>query len=229
MPLIRTRGDAPRTMFHARYTDGTLTAITGETATFARTASVTPLDARGATYTVLGGQPAFQWTASELGLLTDTNTTLHYPAAWPVRAMSIYTRFVERGAISTASARVWHLGGDTTGARLFIEASSSRYRATHHNGTSSVQTAATTPTPTTGQQVELLLIFAASGAITLQQSIDGAAPHVTATTATLTPVAWATAQFNIFRRPGGDAGAGEVRVLKAGAGAWTLDQARRAF
>lgn len=111
-----------------------------------------------------------------------------YP--WQPMAATYYVRFLERGTISNASAKVFHIGADSaTGARLYIESTGTVYRAIYTDGTTT-KTATLAAAPTYGQLVELMLSITSAGVITLSQSI-ALAPATTATdTALALPSAW---------------------------------------
>jgi hypothetical protein len=113
------------------------------------------------------------------------------------QASSWYLRFIERGSILQVSGERLFNMGDNSGARLYIWSAGSRYRGSHNNGSSTV-TAIPAAGPSVGDVVEVLLQIDANGAVTVVQSINGAAEITTATTAdNALASAWNNTNFRI--------------------------------
>jgi hypothetical protein len=83
---------------------------------------------------------------------------LAWPVLWTPRTASLLVECSEAGTRTTAGAGLLYLGNDAqTGARWTIDSSGTNYRATVHNGTTSVSATLSTATPTTGQGARLLM------------------------------------------------------------------------
>jgi hypothetical protein len=126
--------------------------------------------------------------------------TWSLPFGAPPQAMTFYLDFIEAGTrYSAAGVRLLSLGNSTPGTpELKLETDGAgAYRLTHHNGTSPVSAAAGasggSAIPNVGQRVQLYATMSATGAVSIQQSIAGAAwsPVVTSGALALA-AAWAT-------------------------------------
>lgn len=149
------------TRFRAQYRRGTLTALTGQAATLTRASTGTILDSNGATITVGHSMPRFEsrtWTTDPAIGLRLAADDLTYPCEWVPERGTLYVSFAEAGTRTTANAGLAYIGNDAvSGARLILDSTGTNYRATIHNGTTSVSVTAASATPTTGQPCHALL------------------------------------------------------------------------
>jgi len=205
---------------------GALVARSGHTGLLTRAATASPVDSRGSAYTAQHGQLALEardWradgTRQTLGLLLGASDRLPFDISFLPMAMGGYLEFIETGA----SAFRCSLGNaGQTGARLQLSASTG-YTLLHHNGTTSVTTTAA-PATSAGQRVALRFELAATGAVRLWQSINGAAETTTGWTAVnALAAAWpASSSLYVGSLGSGTGGQGWFRRGKLLAGAPTL-------
>lgn len=116
------------------------------------------------------------------------------PSLDPPREMTVYHRYVEQGTQLqfAASPRLWQIGDPANiNPRLTLfPTSSTALRVFVHNGTSSVVSDSTV-SPTMGDIIETRAVLAASGAVTLGATKNGAAEVVgTASGINAMPGAW---------------------------------------
>jgi hypothetical protein len=104
---------------------------------------------------------------------------------------------------------------------LYVFSNGTTYRAEHHNGSSAV-TAALGAAPTTGNRVELRVVLAANGAVTIGQSINGAAETTATSSALALSAAWSATTLWLNGEAAATAGNGYYRTLKVSAGVRTL-------
>lgn len=158
-----------------------LTALSGQAATLARTTTATPADVNGTTRTVVHSQPAWElkdWdgdaTRDTPTLMLGANDTCYWTVPMLPAACTVFLEFVQPASMPAASATVFYLGNSgNTGARLWIDSTGTYYRANHHNGSTSV-TSTLSAAPTSAQRVRLRLTLDSSGRVQLHQSINGA-------------------------------------------------------
>lgn len=139
----------------------TTTAITGHEGALTRAATGTAVDSTGATYTAVHSMPRWEsrtWGGgARLGLRMAVDD-LAWPVSCTPRTMTVVVEMSEAGTRTTSGAGLFYLGNDgITGARWLIDSSGTDYRATIHNGTTSVSATLTTAVPTTGQAARLTM------------------------------------------------------------------------
>jgi len=150
--------------------------------------------------------------------------TLYWPFNAKPQAMSVYTKFVERGTVGLASSRILQVGltGATTDPRALISAAGGFYVGEHDNGVTDA-TATLAAAPTTEQEVELLLTLSAAGLPTIYQSINGAAATTAAGSAAAFASAWAGARLYLGCDPAGaNQGNPAFRNVKVARGVQTM-------
>ena len=209
-----------RLPFHWRGERFSLTALSGQTATLARTTTATPLDLSGTSRTVVHSQPAWQhedWdgdaTRDTPALLLGTSDTVYWNVPLLPAAVTVYLEFVQQGSMPSASGTIWYLGNaGNTGARLWIDSTGTYYRANHHNGTSSV-TSTLAAAPTTGQRVALRMTLKSDGKVQLHQSINGAAESSASESGTLT-LAAAWGDTRLYGNSTGSTNAAAISVIR---------------
>jgi hypothetical protein len=123
--------------------------------------------------------------------VTRAADSLSFAFPYAPQAMTVYADFVEGGAVQTVGNKIFVVGNGTAAPYLDTRGYTGQvYTAFHHNGTSVVSSVAAA-TPTLGQRVELRTALAATGTVTLGQSINGASEVVAATSGTNTlAAAW---------------------------------------
>ena len=164
-PASARRASAPdtqsRALFRWQARDLALTAITGQIGTLVRAATGTAVDSNGITYTAAHTMPRWEartWGGgSRLGLRMAADD-LAWPVNFTPRTTTIGLERAEAGTRTTSGAGLWYLGNDgVTGARWLIDSNGTDYRATIHNGTTSVSATLATAMPTTGQAARLTM------------------------------------------------------------------------
>lgn len=177
-----------------------LRALTGEVATFTRSATGTALDDNGTSRTLVNNQPRWQWEDTDNDAVRDTPflllgqtgelvkwTLVHQPAL----STTFLLDFIEGGARTVVNAGVFYIGNDAaTGARIYIDSTGTFYRATHNNGTAAVTSTMASGQPAVGDRVRLRLEYSgATGVIRLYQSINAGAEVAAAASGANTPAA----------------------------------------
>ena len=140
--------------------------------------------------------------------------------------MWIYTKHVERGSVNVANAMLWNVGRSNPQLRML--APSGLYQISHSQDAASV-TATLAVAPTFGQTVELLAGLSSTGAVTIRQSLDGAADTSAGPSGALALVAaWAEQTIGINGDPGNFVGFNAFTRVLVGAGTavTTIAQAR---
>jgi hypothetical protein len=230
---------ASRCLFHFDAADcesisGELLALSGHRGVFFRGATLASVvDSLGTTYTALDAQPA--WEARDLdadtirealGLRMGTSDRLAFENPPAPQPMSGLLEFVETGARTTANATLFAItNGAVTGVRLWIDTSGTYYRINWDNGSTTRTATLTAGQPTSGQRVRLRWAWAADGAITLWQSINGAAESSASAAALAIPAAWAAdavVRVN-SRAPAANGAQGWYRRIKLVAGLVDVD------
>lgn len=237
-PLLASRlTRASRLPFHWRGDRFSLTALSGQAATFSRAATETPADFNGTTRTIVHSAPAWQhedWdgdsTRDTPALLLGGSNKVYWSLPLLPGAVTVYVEFVERGAVAVASAAVAYVGNaGNTGARLWIDSTGTYYRVRHHNGTSEV-TATLAAAPTTGQRVALRATLASDGKVQLHQSINGAAESSTSASSALTlATAWSDTRLYLGTTGDTNAGANAVLRCRVARGSQTATQMQQAW
>jgi len=170
---------ASRLRFHWRASEMDLRALTDQgLADFGRAGAVSGLtDFLGSTSLQAGfhepaftcydldGNGIFEWLTWVLG----ASDVVFWPYLAPVETSTVLADFVERGTISTANARVLHIGkDDNTGVRFYLDSTGTAYRANFHDGTTLVSSTLSAA-PTVGQRVRLrTTLRVASGVVRVQ-------------------------------------------------------------
>lgn len=191
---------------------GKFVARSGHKGTWSRgTSTLAGVNHASGTYTAPATVPGFDVRtisgASALCLLMGPNDALAFPFAFPFGAMTGWLRFIETGAVvGTNGATIWALSTDdaTANQRLFVDTSgtaSGYYGVTLHNGSSAATARLSAARPTSGQLVDLVWTVTTGGALTVAQSINGGA-FTTASSAGVTPAAWAAGSKLRFARRG---------------------------
>ena len=190
---------------------GQLVARSGQRFTFDRGgATLASVDATGGTYTAPASMPAWELANSVLGIRMGTGDIVREASVtnWvPSQIKSGRLLFVDRGArVGTNGDTLLAIAADdpTAGVRLFIDTTGSAggyYGITYHDGSSSVTARLESGQPTAGQLVELSWDWATNGALTLYQSINGAAATSATSSALAKVSAWsAGTKVRIGRR-----------------------------
>jgi hypothetical protein len=172
----------------------------GVAGVFSRAATLASVsDGVGATYTAPHSLPA--WEARDLdadgvreacGLRMGTADFLHWPVAPAPQAMTGLLDLIETGARTSANATLFAITNDAvTGARFWLDTSGTFYRLNWTDGTTTRTATLTVGQPTAGQRVRLWWTLAATGALTLSQSINGGADSTATAAALALPAAWA--------------------------------------
>jgi hypothetical protein len=230
---------ASRCLFHFDAADcevvsGKLLALSEHMGLFSRGSTLASVvDSIGATYTATHGQPA--WEARDLdgdtirealGLRMGASDRLEFAAPPAPQSMSGLLEFVETGARTTANATLFAITNDAvSGVRLWIDSSGSYYRISWNDGSTTRTATLTAGQPTSGQRVRLRWAWAADGAITIWQSINGGAESSASASALAIPAAWATdavARLN-SRGPSANPAQGWYRRVKLVAGVVEVD------
>lgn len=166
------------------------------------------------------------YVATDTGSVTRSADSLSYPFTLPAQAMSVYAKFIERGASLVANARVLHIGASAgTGPLFALYSTGSVYRAAHDNNTLEVNSTAGVGVAI-GATVELLANLASDGAITLTQSINGAAPTTAAASAANTISAWSDDVLWINSVGSSNIGCNAFLTVKVASGTRTLQEMR---
>ena len=136
------------------------------------------------------------------GILSESISQAAESLYWPFnmrrRAMTVYVKFVERGAAAASTGLgLLRIGSGTAAAdpRLVIREGSGVYRAEYDDGTTDAGSALAAA-PSIGDTVELLVTLTGAGVVQIHQSINGAAKtSATAATGGGLPPAWSGARL----------------------------------
>jgi hypothetical protein len=181
-----------------------LNALTGQIATFSRAGTATMLDAAGNTVTAVHSQPRFEWAdlnadgIKEATLSLGLNDRLRLDYGGLPAARTFYVDMVDKTVTGTANlSRIIEIGNSGATAYLNIRRSATGFDASHNNGSTTV-TATVTVTVASGDRVQLRLVVAADGALTLAVSKNAAAETVgSATAANTLAAAWSQPRLSI--------------------------------
>lgn len=169
------RGGAPvrqsTALFRWEARSLSLTATTGQVGALVRAAGGTAIDSAGVTYTAGHSSPRWEartWdTESRLGLRMAADD-LAWPVLFTPRTATIVVEMRELGTRVTSGAGLLYIGNDAqSGARWTIDSNGTNYRATVHNGTTSVSATLASATPN-----------AETARLTMQVEDDGSAWRV---------------------------------------------------
>jgi len=182
---------------------------------------VPDMDAGGGTLFVFGAQAedaiapsSYIYTTGAAG--SRNAETFSVPFYAQPQAMSIYAKFLERGALAMVNdARIWTIGKtDDTAPRIFLYEVGGKYSVIHDNDSSTVSSTAAAAV-SDGEVAEVLCTIDASGSVQLTQSIDGGAEAAAAASGNL---ALATAWSDTVLWP--------QCAPSAGAALWSLNPLR---
>lgn len=111
------------------------------------------------------------------------------PFATPPQEMTVYAKFIERGSIQAAPARLFQIGAAAAGAPLFaVFVSSGAYKLQYSSGAGFVESAAGA-SPVRGDTDEIAARLSGDGSVAIAQSINSAATTIGTQSAALTLVA----------------------------------------
>lgn len=183
-----------------------LTPITGQVATFARTTTLTALDAAGATQTFAHSQAAFEWADLDAdavretpGLLLSTNDRLYTDYLAAAVARTIFVDFTDKTATGAANlSRIIEIGNSGgAGAYLAIRRAAGGYDATFNNGSTTVTALSNALTVASGDRIRLRLTVTGTGVCTLAGQQNAAAEASGAATAANTLASWNQPRMSI--------------------------------
>lgn len=229
-PGERAIGDPiSRLLFSWESHSCSLRALTGEAATFTRSATGTALDDKGTSRTLVNDQPRWQWEDTDADTVRDTpflllgQSTGAEHCRWtlahrPSLSITILVDFIEGGARTTVSAGVLNIGNDAgSNPRLYISTDGTFYHAGHHNGTSSVTSAMSAGQPAVGDRVRLRVEYnGGTGTVRLYQTINTGAEGAAVISAGLAPAtAWSSpSRLALGSQGSGNQGANRFRRCK---------------
>lgn len=238
MPALARKS---RLLFHWRAAMASMRTLGNLDAVFTRTGTATAVDSAGTTYTARDAQPRFDWVDLDADSIRETPTLLmgaadvcYFPYLAPPRALTLYVRLILGQAIGGADATfgIVHIGNAANNAaRIQIKhtLATAGIHALHSNDSADVVTTALN-TAVSGDKLELLLQLAATGAIQLYQSINGAAETSTVATATnALNTAWGDTRLYLSGLGATAPGVNSFREVKVSTGARTLAQMRIGF
>lgn len=170
------------------------------------------------------------------GTVTRGADSYSVPFTTPPQAMTLYTKFVERGTATAAGNRrilqVGTITGSASDRDLQLRAVTGNvYQFIHENSDgSSPVSASAVALPAFGDTVELRAILNADGSVQLGQSINGAAEVTTTTSAAKAlPATWSAQTLFLACSSAAGANAGFAAFLvpyKVALGVQTMDQMR---
>lgn len=154
------------------------------------------------------GKSATSAIATTTVAVTRNVDTFYSDFLHPPQEMTVYLKFIERGATDINASRLFHIGSATQSAdpRFLVFVNSGVYSIAHDNGTTSISADLST-TPSVGDTVEIRAVLNANGSILVGQTIEGGTEELAsdATVVTLQP-AWAGPR--IYINSGGSTGMG---------------------
>jgi hypothetical protein len=147
------------------------------------------------------------------------------------QAMTVYAKFIERGAIADSTGvdvRVVCIGSSASGGdpRFQVYANAGKiYKCVHDNGTAApiAGTTSTLSAPSMGDTVELRAVLNTDGSVTIGQSINaGTEATATDTTAATLGSAWAGQRIYLNSVGGTAIGTNQFRAVKVARGVQTM-------
>jgi hypothetical protein len=160
--------------------DLSLRAWTNQRGVLTRSTTATAADVAGTSSTLANHQPAWGMidldgdTVRErvaLQVRTGGSELVTFPFKLRPRALTIYTRHVERRALASANP-LWLLGAAGSGARAGVYRNGSgHYTGFHHNGTTSSENGAGAA-PTLNASIRLRYVLRATGQCQLYQTVN---------------------------------------------------------
>jgi len=169
-------------LLHWRANAGSLSALTGQSATFTRASTASATDANAVSYgPVPNNLPRFTWLDLDGGtrpyLLTESaeSEALAYDYPAPLQALTVGWQGRHPGTMADGSVLV-QVGEGATLAntpllRVRWNATAGDYSVVHDNGTASVEDAGLTTTPGTDALIRLVAQLYADGSVQIHQSI----------------------------------------------------------
>lgn len=203
MTVTRMRRTDSALLFHARYTDGVVDALTGQAATFTRAGTATFTDSNGNTGTAAHSRPRFEVDGGVPALWLEVADTESIFYTWPIspsREWSALTTMVAPAGPDTDRAFV--IGGNNTPSVQVRLHGGTEFRAFHFNGASSVNSITSGLGVQAGDIVEGVARFFADGSMQVEASVNGGAVVSGAVTAALAPAAsWQTERLYAGHAP----------------------------
>lgn len=155
---------------------GAIIAESGHTGILSRSATASPIDSNGATYTAQNHQLALEvrpWlnvgSRDTAMMLMGTSDTLPFATQFIPGVLCGLAEFVE----TTACGFKFSIGNAAlSGASLKIDVSAGKYQITHNNGSASVSATMGSGT-SAGDRVQLFWQLDANGAVQLWQTVLG--------------------------------------------------------
>lgn len=221
MSVARLRRSGSGLLFHARYADALVDAITGQPHTFTRASTADFTDSNGNVGTAGQFQPRFEVTEGVPALLVEESAdagaveTLSYD--WPIVPGRPFGALVTFLVPSTPTARQMNIGD--TNPQLIVRLhgpGDDEFRVIHIDaGGSSVSSITSGLDASPGSVIEGLVRFRADGSIEIEASKDGASPVIAEPSATLDPeAAWSAPRLYAGHPTDGTALRTEVREIK---------------
>jgi len=198
-----------------RWATGGLMARTGHEGTWSRgAATLASVLAATGSYTAQGSMPG--WEARTIGgvaqtvLRCGTSDRVTWVPGHGPQPFTWRMSFIELGARTAANSTLWAYANDAvSGVRFFVDTSGSFYRVTYHNGSTFVTATLTSGAPTSGQDVLLWGTWAANGAVTINQRINGGSQTSASSGALALPSAWAAGTLIRLNRRGASVNAAQ--------------------
>lgn len=164
--------------------DFTLTARSGQLATWTRAATRTVTDSLGNTYDVVANQAAWHYIGSVPTLYLGDDDQHGFPyERTKCFAFTGLLEFYHLAGID-ANGGMFYIGNNAnTGVRFYVQWSGTAYRAVFNNNIDAAVMSTAAVAPTAGQRVQLRFELGAGGAVQLHQSINGAAESSAAASA----------------------------------------------
>lgn len=192
-----------RCLFHLdmarleRTASGQLLALSQHLGAFSRgTTLAGVLDAAGSTYTAVDAQLALEMRddgagGKRIGLRMGASDRLAFASPPRPQALKLLLDITETGARGTADATLFAICNDAvSGARFWLDSSGTYYRMNYSDGTTTRTATLVSGQPTSGQRVRFIVSLSPLGALTISQSIDGAAPTTASAAALALSSAW---------------------------------------
>lgn len=192
MTVKRLRRTDSGLLFHARYVDGVVRALTGQKATFARAATAPFVDSNGRVGEAGHSRPRFQVSGGRPAVLLEAaadagavETLYHDWAEPPSVPFALLATFVVPLAADSQHAVVI---GSQAGPHVLVRLTGgTELRADHDNGSSSVSTSTSGLDASDGDVVDALVRFRADGSLGLEGAANGGTVVTATDTAALAP------------------------------------------